>query len=148
MKIGERIKELRLEREWTLKQFGKKIGVSEATAQRYESGKVKNISPEMVSKIAQALGTSAAWLLGEKEDQPTAAVSVQLSQTEHLLIRLYRDFSPEEKNTVRSVILTINELRGKAFIAERELAFAEEFIDGTEYSSDYRKGKEESTLDE
>lgn len=148
MKIGERIKELRLEKEWTLKQFGEKIGVSEATAQRYESGKVKNISPEMVSRIAQVLGTSAAWLLGEREDQPTAAVSVEISQTEHLLIRLYRGFSPEEKNTVRSVILTINELRGKAFHAERGLAFAEEFIDGTEYATDYRKEKDENVPDE
>ena len=148
MTIGERIRERRNEIKLTLAQLAKLVGVSEATMSRCENGEITKFQPERINKIAQVLGTSSAWLLGEREDQPTGAVSVELSQTENLLLKIYRDFTPEEKNTVRSVILAINALRCHVHDTERALAFAEEFIDGTEYASDYRKEKDSASSDE
>lgn len=142
MKVGERIKELRLEKEWTLKQFGEIIGVSEATAQRYESGKVKNISPEMVRKIAQALGTSVGWLMGERADQPRGTKSVELSPPEVMLLRIYRDIPEDERDIIRQTLLILNRLHFRLEEAENALRYAEEFIRSTEYASDYEKEKE------
>ena len=143
MTIGERIKERRLERGLTLRQLGNLVGVSEATVQRYESGAVQGIAPAMLNKLAQALETTVSWLVGEHEGQHNAAAAVALSQTEHLLLKLYREFSPEQKSVVRSIILSINALRTQNAEIAKELEFAEEFIDSTEYASDYRNEKDD-----
>ncbi len=142
MKVGERIKELRLEKEWTLKQFGEIIGVSEATAQRYESGKVKNISPEMVRKISQALGTSVGWLMGERADQPRGTKAVELSQSEEMLLKIYRELPEDERDIIRQTLLILNRLHFRLCEAKKALDYAEEFIRSTEYASDYEKEKE------
>ena len=43
MKLHERIKECRLDRGMTLLEVANALGVREATAQRYESGEIKNL---------------------------------------------------------------------------------------------------------
>lgn len=51
--IHDRIKEMRLASGLTLSQVATELGVEEATAQRYESGNIKNIKAETLEKLAQ-----------------------------------------------------------------------------------------------
>lgn len=143
MTVGERIKELRQEKGYTLLQLAEQIGVSEATMQRYESGKIKSISPDTLSKLADALGTTGSWLLGEHEQTAKNAVTVELSSTESMLLKMYRAFSSSDKDIIRSMIMRINESRLKEYEMERRLEYAERFIDGTEYASDYITERDE-----
>lgn len=143
MTIGERIKELRLEKHYSLRDLAKQIGVTAPTIQRYESGEIPNISPEMVRKLASALGTSASWLLGEHEQTAKNAVTVELSSTESMLLKMYRAFSSSDKDIIRSMIMRINDSRLKEYEMERRLEYAERFIDGTEYASDYITERDE-----
>ena len=46
--LNQRIKERRLAQGLTLAQVAEKLGVKEATVQRYESGDIKNIKHEFV----------------------------------------------------------------------------------------------------
>ena len=47
IKVGNRIKVARKDKGITLKELGEKIGLTEATIQKYESGNIKNIDVEL-----------------------------------------------------------------------------------------------------
>ena len=62
---NDRIKALRKASGYTLKEIASKLGVTEATAQRYESPKgIKNIPYEVLVKYASVLSTSPEYLMG------------------------------------------------------------------------------------
>lgn len=61
---NERIHEKRLEKGITLAQVADKLGVAEATAQRYESGNIKNVPYEHMCAYGELLGCSPAYLMG------------------------------------------------------------------------------------
>lgn len=62
--IGRRLRKLRLEQELTLEDISKKVGVTKATINKYESGIVKNIKRDTIEKLAEALCTSPEYLMG------------------------------------------------------------------------------------
>lgn len=62
--IHKRIKERRLELDMTLMDLSKKLGVQEATVQRYETGAIKNISHKTIILLTDILKCSPAYLLG------------------------------------------------------------------------------------
>lgn len=67
MGIGERIKSRRTELGLTLEEVGKKVGINRSTVLRYESGKIKKISENMLDSFALALETTPEELLGLNE---------------------------------------------------------------------------------
>ena len=73
---NERIKQLRLQEGLTLKEVAKSLGISEATAQRYESENgIKNIPYESLEKYAALFGVSPSYFMGwdnksENKDTP------------------------------------------------------------------------------
>lgn len=69
MNIGERIKKVRNERQKTLLDVANVLGVSEATAQRYESGNIKNLKLDTIAKIANYLNVNPAYLMGWKDQK-------------------------------------------------------------------------------
>lgn len=69
MGMPEIIKKRRDELDLTLLDIAKKIGVSEATVQRYESGQIKNIRQDKIVKLASALQLTPAQLLGWEDTQ-------------------------------------------------------------------------------
>ena len=62
--LHKRIKQRRLELNMTLVELAKKVGVRDATIQRYESGEIKNIKKPIIVKLARALQTTPAYLMG------------------------------------------------------------------------------------
>ena len=54
-RVGNNIKKYRKDINMTLKELADKIGLTEATVQKYEAGNIKNIDVEMLKKIADAL---------------------------------------------------------------------------------------------
>ena len=48
----------------TLEEVGKAVGVAKATVQRWESGEIKDIRREKLVKLAVALETTPAYLMG------------------------------------------------------------------------------------
>jgi transcriptional regulator with XRE-family HTH domain len=51
----------------TLAQIAEQIGVTEATVQRWESGNIKSLRHERITKLAEILGVSPAVLMGWEE---------------------------------------------------------------------------------
>lgn len=70
MTIGKRIKKLREENKLTQEDVAKKIGVAIQTIFKYENEIVTNIPLDKIEKLAEALHTTPAYLMGwESEDR-------------------------------------------------------------------------------
>ncbi len=70
--IGGRIKEIRKERDMTLEDVAKRIGVAKSTIQRYEAGLITSPKQPVLAAMAKAFNISEEWLCGmsdEKEEQ-------------------------------------------------------------------------------
>lgn len=68
--ISSVLKVKRKELGLTLAQIAEKIGVTEATVQRWESGNIKSLRHERIAKLADILGVTPSVLMGW--DEPTA----------------------------------------------------------------------------
>ena len=64
MKFGERMKRVREEKNLTLEEMARVIGVTKATLSRYESGEIKEIPLNRVEAVANILSVSSEWLIG------------------------------------------------------------------------------------
>lgn len=56
--IGKTIKDARIQKGMTLEALGKAIGVTKATVQKYESGRIARIGEDKLKLIAKVLGIS------------------------------------------------------------------------------------------
>lgn len=68
MKNENRIKELRVERGLSVKELAAMIGKDRATMYRYENGDIENLPAKALQDIAEALHTTAAYLMGWDDD--------------------------------------------------------------------------------
>lgn len=68
MEFGEIVKTLRTKKGLTLDELAQKIGVSNASISRWETGEIKNIRSDKIGPLADALGTSTEYLLGRTPD--------------------------------------------------------------------------------
>lgn len=73
--INEKIKEMRLKNNLTLLAVAEHLGVKEATAQRYESGAIKNIKYEVILKLAELFKCEPCYLMGWGDDVKTNEAS-------------------------------------------------------------------------
>jgi transcriptional regulator with XRE-family HTH domain len=64
--LGQRVKELRLERGWTQQELADKLETSNMNIANIESGRVKN--PRNLSELAEILKSSPNYLLGGESD--------------------------------------------------------------------------------
>ena len=67
MGLGENLKQRRKALKLTLEDVAAEIGTSKQTVQRYESGQIANIPQEKIERLAAALGTTPAALVGWEE---------------------------------------------------------------------------------
>lgn len=68
-----RMKETRQKQGITLKQLADRLGIKEATVQRYESGAIKEIPHQTVVDIAEILGVKPQYLMGWDNPTPNDA---------------------------------------------------------------------------
>lgn len=71
MSFSNKLKEIRKEQGYTLLELAGRVGVSEATVQRWESGNIKNIKYDHIMKLSEVLGIGPSVLMGwTNEDAP------------------------------------------------------------------------------
>lgn len=64
MEMGQLIHELRLKKDLTLEELGDLVGVGKSTVRKWENGMIENMKRDKISKLADALGVSPAYLMG------------------------------------------------------------------------------------
>ena len=68
MDIGEKIHDLRKKHGLTLEEVGNTVGVGKSTVRKWEHGDIANMKRDKIAKLATALHTTPAYLMGwEKE---------------------------------------------------------------------------------
>ena len=74
--IGERLKDLRVERKLTLEQLANEVGISKSSLGKYESDNGKDISPYSILLLADYYGVSCDYLMGrtETKNHPNTAL--------------------------------------------------------------------------
>lgn len=109
---NDRIRDRRKALGMTADDLAEAVGCNRATIYRYEAGTIRKMDIEILKKIADALGTSAAYLNGETDD-PTSDVWTRPIASEHAfllstkeaeIISRLRDLSPEARSAVIRVI--------------------------------------------
>ena len=105
-KVGNNIRFYREKKRMTLRELGGKIGITEATVQKYEAGSIKRVDAEMIKKIADALSIAPATLTGwDEEGKGETENSAILKATrEANLLKRYGQLNEENKLTVSKLI--------------------------------------------
>lgn len=88
MDFKDKIRSLRTEMGATLEQIGNEVGVSKATVKRWESGEIANIRRDKIYKLAQALHTTPAYLMGWDDEQLPSMTTKELSEIDSIFSQL------------------------------------------------------------
>lgn len=72
MNMGEKIYYLRTKNNMTLEELGNKVGVGKSTVRKWENGMIANMKRDKILKVAEALNTTPAYLMGwdEVKEEP------------------------------------------------------------------------------
>ena len=73
MELNEKIKMLRAKHNMTLEEVGNIVGVGKSTVRKWESGDIANMRRDKIAKLAEALHTTPAYLMGW-DDDPSASL--------------------------------------------------------------------------
>lgn len=73
--MGDRIRRLRVAKNYTQEQFGKLVGVSKSAVSQWEDGSTKNIKLVPFLKAVDVLGTDVLYLIHGDSRAPTGASS-------------------------------------------------------------------------
>lgn len=99
--LNIRIKEQRLKNNLTLLEVANRLGIKEATMQRYESGVIKNISHDTILKLSQIFGCTPNYLMGWEDEKTEIPVG---DDRDAEIIRMFSDLTDEEKKSVLDYI--------------------------------------------
>lgn len=118
MEFKDLIRKRRNELGLTMEELGKRIGVSKATIQRYESGEIKNVRRDKITKLAEALEVTPAYLMGWKEqnDVPNhhEITSTILSDNRLMeLILMFNNLTKENKNKIYDYCKYVHDMQSK-----------------------------------
>lgn len=125
--MTQRIKELRLRANMTLLELANKLGVSEGTVQRYETGNIKNLKYDTIVNLANIFGCTPAYLMGWDEDQTSgqnegyyfddeaAELAQEIYEDPELrvLLKAKRDLSKDDMEVIVNMIKALQEKDGK-----------------------------------
>lgn len=90
----------------TMKELGDKVGCSQAAISLYELGK-REPKYEMLLKMAEALGTDVAHLLGTVEDDPDMAEYLDELRTRPEMRMLFQTSKGMTKEQIDAVVAMI-----------------------------------------
>lgn len=70
MEVKDILKAKRIEQGFTMKELADRVGVSEGTISRWESGDIANMKRDKIVSLADALGISPLTIMGVDVDRP------------------------------------------------------------------------------
>ena len=101
--MAQRIKQLRKEKGLTLEQVASIVGVGKSTVRKWETGMIANMKRDKIAALANALGTTPAFLMGWEEKENLSPSEETLTEGEKLWLDLYRK-TPEESRPMLQLL--------------------------------------------
>lgn len=103
--LSRKLKDLRLQKGMTLEQVGDIVGVGKSTVRKWETGMIANMKRDKIALLAQALGTTPAYLMGwEENKKENTPEELKLSEGEKALIDLFRKLPDEAQKMYLEVL--------------------------------------------
>lgn len=81
MKIGDKIKKIRLELGYSVDQLAEMLGKNRATVYRYENNEIENFPTTILEPLAKALKTTPAHLMGWDEKYNSSSIEETATST-------------------------------------------------------------------
>ena len=114
MDMAEKIREKRKEHGLTLEEVGNLVGVGKSTVRKWETGDIANMRRDKIAKLAAALHTTPAYLMGW-EEEPTAQLDSEpannFTEEDIQLLEALKALSPRDKSALLAQIAALNALR-------------------------------------
>ena len=125
MNSGDRIKQLRIEKNMTLEDLGRRVGVGKSTVRKWETGAIANMRRDKIAKLAEALGTSVMDIMGLDYNDDITPDALSLSPDESQLIADYRTLTPPGQEYIRQTMAMAKQSYSEKNIAVPKLETAE-----------------------
>lgn len=104
--VGQRMKELRQLKGYTLEDVARAINKTPTTVSKYEADRVKTIPQRNLNAIAKFLDVKPSYLLGYEDDEHASTMD-HLSISEQLMIQEYRRLSIPYQRVVDDMIQSL-----------------------------------------
>ena len=98
--LGERLREQRLLKDMTLKDVADRIGVTEATVQRYESGNIHSPKHKITVRLSELFGCEPAYLMGWTNNSLND-INIEANPDTQQVLDLYSRLDTEDKAEIR-----------------------------------------------
>ncbi len=86
-KMGDRIRELRKERGWTLEELSKKINMKATNLSKYERGDLNNMKRSTIELLSNLFDVSPMYLMGYSDErQPLEALISKLDTEDRQIV--------------------------------------------------------------
>ena len=113
MHIGERIRQRRIELEWSQRDLAAKMGYKDnSTLARIEQGKVSVYQPKIV-QFSEVLGVSIAYLMGWEEEQKKNDIQADIilkMRTDSTFMSVVESLYKLDKDKLESINQMLNTL--------------------------------------
>ena len=115
--MSKRIYNLRKEQNKTLEDIATVVGVGKSTVRKWETGMIANMRRDKIAKLAEALNTTPAYLMGwvdneetEKKNDTITDIILKLRSDSELLnmVKDICELSPDKRSAVQNLIFAFN----------------------------------------
>lgn len=107
MDIKDIIKKKRIEKGLTMKELAEKVGVSEATISRWESGEISNMKHKGIILLADVLGISPNVIMGWEEPE------IEENEKVKILAREANDLTDVQIDLINNMIAEFKKQNNK-----------------------------------
>lgn len=97
---SKRIKELRIEKGYTMEKLGELVGVSKSTIAKWENGYVDNMRQDKVAKLAEIFKVNPTYILGYDEQ------TEEQDRTEQF-INYYSQLDDNQKTIIDNLLASL-----------------------------------------
>lgn len=102
--LYKRIEDLCKDRDQSILGMCKAAGIGQGIMSDLKSGRSKSLSSKTLQKLSVYFGVSVAYLLGETDEKRSPAYTDDLTPEEALVIKFYREASPDIKLAIQKII--------------------------------------------
>ena len=141
MTVGDRIKELRKNKDMAQVELAEKIGVSKQTMYKYENNIVTNIPSDVIEIIAKVLNVSESYLMGWEEISlhRLSLDSFYTSEDGHKLISSYLSLNEQgKKNLLEHCDLLLS---SEKYRAELSPSIGQLYLFEDKYTEPYKENE-------
>ena len=113
--MARRIKELRKERNMTLEDVAKIVGVGKSTVRKWETGMIENMRRDKIAALAKALGTTPVALMGwideeeEKKNDILSDIILKMNEDAELfeMVVALSNLGFEKREAIKPVLFAL-----------------------------------------